>query len=316
MWSRRYLLASGLVGILLGCAGDPLDESNTGIQSLVGPLCHQGCIEIDPNPNAPGVFLGSAVTGETCVAGGQSDHDGDGLSTFCENNLAIAFAPELYYDQWDEVGREPYWVAAPVSPNDTDNIKIAYLIGYYRDAGSSTYTCGLPGAPSSCFGHNGDSEAIILEVYYDYDTEHWVLGKAKYSQHTSYGIYSKGSNAYPTQLMYPSHQGAYPRAYVAEGKHANYNSESACNAGGTLGTDTCESVDTPARVFVSGVYNLGSNSVRLINCTTSRDPSYIYYGSGRQECFWTDTIFRGWIPTSIGGAASDPYKTRLNAEGF
>ncbi len=35
-----------------------------------------------------------------CFNGSQTDSDGDGLSEFCERNLASAFAPELYYKDY------------------------------------------------------------------------------------------------------------------------------------------------------------------------------------------------------------------------
>ena len=103
---------------------------------------------------------------------------------------------------------------------------------------------------------------------------------------------------------------------MAEGKHGNYSSQNTCNQGGTFGTDTCTQVNTAARVLASGAYNIGSRTVRLIDCGASRTPSCIYYGSGRQECFWTVSNFRGWIPTSVGGAESSDDSSRLQAEGF
>ena len=317
---RRRWVIPAILTMVSACAADSRSVAPTGPEALIEPSCQAGCVETDPYPDSAGVFLGSSVTGEVCSGGGQSDHDGDGLSTFCETNLAAAFAPELYYWAYDEVGREPYWAARTVLPYNADTVKIAYLIGYYRDAGSPAYICHVPWlifpVDPSCNGHNGDSEAIILKVYYNVSTQHWVLALAKYSQHSSYGVYDKGNKAYPTQLTYPSHPGTYPRAYVSEGKHANYRSKNECNAGGTANTDTCTSVDTPARLATGGAYNLGSNGVRLIDCVGSRDPSYIYYGSGRQECFWSTRNFRGWIPTTVGGDESDPYSDRLAAEGF
>src|SRR2546428_12080639 len=59
------------------------------------PLCQLGCNEQDPNPTAPGVFLGSGVTPDVCIMGGQTDADQDDLGDFCEKNLAFAFAPEI-----------------------------------------------------------------------------------------------------------------------------------------------------------------------------------------------------------------------------
>jgi hypothetical protein len=280
-------------------------------------MCQLGCLDSTPHAEAPGAYLGSGVTPELCGGGGQSDHDGDGLSTFCENNLAAAFAPELRYAWGDEVGREPYWAARPASLNDASTVTIAYLISYYVDPGSSTWGCSIPGAHYLCYGHNGDSETIVLQVYYNSETENWVLGRAYYSQHTSYGIYKQGLNGYPAALYYPAHLGAYPRSYVALGKHANYNSVSACNNGAFAASDDCSSVDTSERVHVSAAYNIGSSAVHLIDCVPSRDPSFTYYGSGRQECYWSSGEFRGWIPTSVGGSSATPgYGARLTSFGF
>ena len=79
---------------LISCQPSTEVLSSTEDLSLgIGPLCQAGCVETDPNPSAPGVFLGSSVTGELCGSVGQTDHDDDGLSTFCEEHLADAFAP-------------------------------------------------------------------------------------------------------------------------------------------------------------------------------------------------------------------------------
>jgi len=281
---------------------------------IVTPMCQLGCVEQDPDPEAPGVFLGSGVTPDVCIWGGYTDSDQDGLGEFCENHLGNAFAPELYYWSADNTGREPYWVAG-IAP-DGESVVLGYLLSYYRDEGSNVWACGLPGAPSSCHGHNGDSEAILLTVYYNSSTQHWVLDHANYSQHGDYPSYARGANEYPQSLYYPSHAGTYPRAYVSQGKHANYASASECNSGGTFGSDTCESVNTAARIGVGSVWNLGSRSTPRIDCVTSRDPNYEYYGSGRQECYWTTQNFRGWIPTTVGGAEAGPYSPVLSAFGF
>lgn len=106
-------------------------------------------------------------------------------------------------------------------------MRIGYLLAYYRDAGSSSFGCTLPGAPSSCYGHNGDSEAIALDVEYDEGTKHWKLQEARYSQHGDFVTYDAYSctfvyNVGCLYLVYPDKDRGYPRAYVAEGKHANY----------------------------------------------------------------------------------------------
>lgn len=123
---------------------------------------------------------------DECTVG--NDIDLDDLSDRCENDISQAFSPELYFYNGDYVGREPYWVARLVG----QKVKIGYLLSYYRDEGSSNYLCSLPGAPSSCHGHNGDSEAIFLIVYYDAAHKHWILDEARYTQHGDHVSYPRG----------------------------------------------------------------------------------------------------------------------------
>src|SRR5438128_4483657 len=142
--------------------------------TTVGPDCTIACQGEDPDPSAPGIYLG-ALDPYECFESGGTDADQDGLVDLCERTVASSFAPELYYYNGDNVGREPYWVARPDS---TDRIVVGYLLSYYRDEGSHAWLCGLPGAPSSCHGHNGDSEAIFLYIYYNGATKHWILDQA------------------------------------------------------------------------------------------------------------------------------------------
>ena len=281
--------------------------------------CEVGCVETDPNPNAPGVFVGSGVTPQLCFYADYTDGDQDQLGDFCEEELAAAFAPQLYYFNGDNVGREPRWVATITNYNGTDMVFVGYLHSYYRDEGSSAgWACQVPPFSDDCSGHNGDSEAIFLIVYYNASTQHWVLDHALYSQHESYGFYHRGSSAYPTQLYYPSRSGGYPRAYVSQGKHANYANLSECNSGGRLGTDTCVDVNTAARLPGGSWLNIGSRAVHTTSqdCVTTSNPLHPYYGSGRTECYWTDQPFRGWYPTSVGGSSSSSYSSRLANSGL
>jgi hypothetical protein len=277
------------------------------------PLCQLGCLETDPNPSAPGVFLGSGVTDEVCFGSAQTDNDQDGLSTFCEKNLAAAFAPELWYASNDLVGREPHWVAKPVAAGSS-TVRIAYLLSYYDDGGTTSPLCDNSFGDGPCSGHFGDSELIALDVDYDPDTSHWVLATAYYSAHENTNTYSRGwSNAYPTQLTYPSHPGAYPRSWVAFGKHANYGSQSECDSGGFLGFDHCSLANTAARVSAGQNLNLGSRNVHTSaqDCMLSSDPIKVQMGV--IECYWTTRRFSGW-----SGAIPDAtsYGPKLSSLGF
>lgn len=115
----RTFLRTAAVGLSLltvACtetATAPDTRASTALSEGVTPMCELGCTETDPYPTANGLFLGSGVTPTVCFGDEHTDLDADILSDFCEKNLAQAFAPELYYHFYDEVGREPYWLAEP-----------------------------------------------------------------------------------------------------------------------------------------------------------------------------------------------------------
>jgi len=260
----------------------------------------------------------SLFTSTTCLRPGyQNDSDLDGMGDLCEEQLASRFAPELFYYGYDNVGREPHWAARKINGFTA---RIAYLLSYHRDEGSSAYLCTLPGAPSSCDGHNGDGEVIALDVTFNPESMHWVLTTAYFSQHGEYHAYLPGAAGYPTALSYPDRLGGYPRSYVSEGKHANYATRGECNAGGTFGTDTCQHVNTGARVAASTWLNIGGRTAHSTgqDCMASGDAAFEYFGAGAMECYWTDTgYFGGWYPSWVGGAVSTPsYSTILSDLGF
>lgn len=303
-----------VIVIALACAeptGDPLgpDLKNGGVIAN----CLPGCTEGDPDELAPGYYLTSFVTGNACMnVVTANDVDGDGLNDRCERDLAAAFAPQLYYYNADEVGREPKWVAKWLVANYT--VRIGYLLSYYRDAGSIQVGCG-----ASCAGHHGDSEAIFLDVTYNTTTKHWVLKTAHYSAHTTTLVYDgiTGRKLTNYKLEYPEQPQGYPRAWVAISKHANYATKVECEAG-NLGFDTCGYNNAATRVAAGGSLNIGSRARHTAaqDSTLSVNPSYVFYGGGRYEAYWTTKDFAGWVPNSVSGARSSPYSTKLAAFGF
>jgi hypothetical protein len=306
------------LALMVAACADVTSPSNTVPIASITPDCWEGCLETDPDSTAPGYFMTSLFTSTTCLSPGyQNDVDQDGMGDLCEEQLALRFAPQLYYYAYDNVSREPHWAARRLNGNTA---RIMYLLSYRRDEGSSTYVCSLPGAPSSCHGHNGDGEVLALDVRFDSESMHWVLSTARYSAHGPYNTYGSGGGAYPSALFYPEKAGGYPRAYVSEGKHANYASRGECNAGGLFGTDTCVRVNTSARVAASFWLNIGSRAFHNASqdCMQSSDPSFEYYGAGATECYWTDVgYFRGWYPAWVGGEWSTPsYSVILAGLGF
>jgi hypothetical protein len=288
------------------------------------PMCQEGFCQPDPDPyeDAPGYNLGTAITNVTCFNGSQTDADLDGLSDFCENNIGAAFAPEFRYWSLDNIKGEAYWAARKFLDGSAKKVIIAYMPAFYRDEGSPSYACGLPFAPSDCYGHNGDSELAALQVYYNTTTKHWVLDKAWLSQHGSFDIKIRdGSSAYPLSFTYPDKEGGYPRIWLSMGKHAMYASKTGCDLGGTFGSDTCSANNASVRFFFGGDNrNVGARPATghtpAQDCKPSVDPTYLYYGAGRIECFWTNVRFRGWIPTTVGGADSEGYSTVIAPLGF
>ena len=164
----------------------------------------------------------------------------------------------------------------------------------------------------ACDGHFGDSEAIILDVYYQVDWQHWVLDRAAYSVHETYnGYWRVLSQTHPPALKYPDRAGGYPRAFVAYSKHANYSSDKECDNGGIFGSDNCLP-DAYERVAAGAQLNMGSRTHHGPNqdCVHSgnpiMDPEVV-------ECYWTEKRFGGWN-TGLPNAGS--YQSRLDDRGF
>jgi hypothetical protein len=298
--------------VLLGCSEPttPADTSSPGPGLKKGggitPQCLPGCTESDPNPDLPGYYLTSAVTDVTCFDGEGTDTDLDGLPNRCEVDLAAAFAPQLAISGVDPTGREPHWAARPYPSSKI--VRIAYLLSYYIDAGPTVSVCNNGFAwliTSKCVGHNGDSEMIVLDVYYDRSSKHWLLDCATYSRHESWGLFCRGANKYPTQLQYPVKLGGYPKAYVSYQKHANYHNEKACDSGAILGTDTCFP-SRYERVAAGGNVNIGSRPHPSQDCMFASNS--FYSTNGVSECYWTTKDFTGW---QIGNTHADPYSPKL-----
>lgn len=249
------------------------------------------------------------LTMDTCryrTVTGQ-DVDGDGVDDECEWQLAYNFRPVLRFSRHDgDKSRETYWMAHHkrscgayyyngVSGYCTailDVVRIAYILGYHRDTG--------------LFGHDGDSEIIILEVAYDSYDNRWKTSRAFLSAH--YGVVNPPADksrwwwypefAYPS----PSHFKWYPRVWVADDKHANYGSKSACNSGAWLFADDCDDNTVNERVEVVRSRNIGERNHKLIDRTTS------VQGFPGTEWFWTNNgDFRGWLGGTNEGSTAYYY---------
>lgn len=267
--------ASGTaLAALLACTDHPTGLSDGSPSSV--------SLNTDPAPAAPGIFLGDAVTPVNCTSESQPDADRDALADGCEHALAAAFAPELAYSSTDRTTREPRWAARPLGRG---KVRVAYLLSLHFDLG--TYGC--PFGLVLCGGHYGDSETIVLDLYYKSTSRHWVLDQAVYSAHGLYNVYPRLLSAHPS-MNFPARKGGYPRAFVALRKHALYRSDTECDDG-ELGLDECKA-DTFQRVPSGASLDIGSRAVHseAQDCVRSA----VFSSSIAVECYWTNRPFGGW----------------------
>ncbi len=202
----------------------------------------------------------------------------------------------------DDVGREPYWAARP-GPDST--VVILYMPAYYEDLGCSS----IPLCGTLDSGHLGDSEAIGITIKWDGTSQHWVLASASLSTHGTYRVFSPGGSGYPSGLEYPTESGGRFDVHVAYGKHANYETRSACN--GSL-ADVCNNGSSSGdTLYVETDRNVGGYYHQFLDCVYSEvGEEYDDY----QECFWSGSDFAGW--QGENGPTSNPYSYRLSDFGF
>lgn len=311
----------------------PIESSLSRFE--VTPMCVEGCLDPDPDPEAVGYFLPGTRNQWLYCADGNADFDQDGLDDACEYTLALTFAPELSFGLGDDVNREPRWAVQWLDGDPgSRTVRIAYLHSYWMDmgdGGTSTNPCGWwgvgPGNLEDCGGHAGDSEWIWLDVTYNLVTKHWYVSDAKYSAHTwhvNFALNTSDSTLYVDSssdgggpwlarnyLEYPDKRGGYARAYVADRKHANYPTKAYCDGpGGVGGADECSNPRVLTRLEVLPEMNIGSRHSPFLDCVTTARTDHPAYGLGRVECYWTTPSgsqhFRGWFPGTQGGS-STPY---------
>jgi hypothetical protein len=274
----------------------------------------------DPSPSSPGYWTGSTITWSTCVSptgAGISDGDHDALSDYCEDFLAQRFRPLLVVSPHDcDIGMEPYW-AAKAFPNKK-TVRVAYLFSYYKDCGPQSFpsSCNAVQIATTfvtaltktfgitihdpCDGHQGDSEFVTVDLQYNATTQHWYVTSAYFSAHWMEALFDRSRRAGYGQLEYPEKPQGYFRAYVAEGKHANYPARAVCEDDGGP-ADTCQPNSSTIRIRHANQYNVGSSRYNFINpgtCVRGGALFTAYPENYGTECFWKDQSpynkFRGW----------------------
>lgn len=212
-----------------------------------------------------------------------NDYDDDGLVDSCESALAQSFRPRLVFAAGEQLeSRETYW-AVRVQDFSERRVFIFYALSYHDDS-----------------GHIGDSEWIQLRIVFE--NGRWKLNYADYSAHFQ-GLNDKSATYGYWNLDFVGNRlRGRPVAYVADGKHANYNSISECDSHLDTIDDCNWGFAQPAGA--DATRNLGNNhgsTTVLEDCVGSEgSASDGHSTSFGMECYWTDRNFRGWHGTSTG----------------
>jgi hypothetical protein len=323
----RLLAIAGLV-LLPACAEEPatgpaLAEPATPQQASF--MCPDICLPIgdvhdgggvgsvvvvpgDPSPGAPGIWLGNAYSAQSCYADYNypiTDSDHDWLDDECEFQLARAFAPAMAISPGDYCpGGEPYWTAKYFDNQQPYNwgafVRIGYMPGYYQDCGA--------------LGHAGDSEFMMLAVKYNTTTRHWEAWEAYMSAHE--GTFNAASDYTPNPsrllLEFPTRSLAYPRVWIARGKHGFYRTRNECDTR-ALFNDTCPDNVVMGRMRVYRFRNAGSAFVDNFPAGVLSDDLDLRNLVGRREYFYNSHAFGGWQPAASGVT---PYATMLGGYFF
>lgn len=294
----------------LSAQGPRISPQKQACYDPLDPTCLPGPAPDDPNPSAPGYYIGSDYTMSFCRQ--SNDLDFDGFDDNCERRLASRFSPLLATKLSDDTSRETYWVAtyrdqlpglAPPGESLPEGVDIMYLIGYHLDLGDSVIGVFVDG------GHSGDSEFVVLRVGYNASTKHWILWNAFYAAHHETSTESDFQGPYP-DFEYPDVYRGYPRVWAADKKHGSYISKVACNRGGLEGSDDCSYNRDRDRLEILWNRNLGTGSHQFKNCVSSTNP-ISYPGT---ECFWDYLAFCGWDLDRTN--CSTAYRSWLNEFGF
>ncbi|MEX1181709.1 MAG: hypothetical protein WEF86_00635 [Gemmatimonadota bacterium] len=244
---------------------------------------------------------------DACAVPDGVDRDHDGLSDECERELARAFAPHLVVRSggcdWDE-SVSPHRIGGgyrfAVEPYG-DAVRIAYLPAYFVDCGWSGWKCYLPGV--DCSPHAGDSEFMLVEVRSASDARTWTAERLYLSAHC-FGRSGSRCRWYDAgELAEFQWIDGAPIIWVAEGRHANYPSERACDEG-HHSIDTCDRHDARFRFPVDGhTQNIGSSAhpTPSTGCITGRMTGSSRAVPDAVECMWSvGASFGGWQAVDDG----------------
>lgn len=234
-----------------------------------------------PQP-IPGLPL--SVTWSTCTAAtAANDSDRDGVTDYCEQEVASAFGPYMNQQTsefWSGGGMIPgeYYHGVNQLGGSTQTLRVVYLPAYFFDDGSW-----LPGDGAEA----GDGEFFVVDVIFSDHTRRWYTVRAHMSQHGDWPFYQ------PWQLEYweNRYQGT-PLVYVSDRKHANYPTDHQCDIG-AYHTDECEDDRVFVKYPVDTAFNIGSYIVPRPPEKARRYHLYITFDAEATEDMWSH-YFCGW----------------------
>lgn len=195
----------------------------------------------------------------------------------------------------------PYYPGGGNCPEAYQCIEIRYGIAWNWDLGDDTFG----GA------HRGDSETYgILVARKDTDGSDWgVTWSVAQNDVSKWRLIKEFMSAHwggtGDSSSFRSHGNngslAYQRVWCAEGKHAMYPSQSACNSGGYLNADDCSDnrCDIVSEVFLK-VQNAGEPAAPI-------SPSIPYPGASKTTP--PSGTYNVWGGTSFGSATD--YRSNL-----
>ncbi len=294
----------------------------------------------DPNPSAPGVWLGNSTNPSSCYGNWSvsEDKDRDFFKDRCELEIARSFAPmmqfstEMKTEYPDGSQRlctlgEPHWAVTPFHGGTFVNI--AYLPAYYADCGDGAAEI-FDALGLMVNEHWGDSEFIRITVRFVPGSGHWIFRQAFLSAHfgasltltnlafpiTSIPLIITGGDrsewVYADELEFPAGPRTFPVIWVARHKHANYKSHQQCETAGLGNLDACPGGPHNRNRFpVREQRNVGSPGYPLVVGKTSEHMIYTGPGDAPTECFFDcKEEFTGWVHDANTSSSTYYYMLR------
>ena len=223
-----------------------------------------------------------------------NDADGDGLNQSCEQALAAVFAPTVLFDNGEDTDAWVPHFAVKSVDFASKTAQIAYYFSFLKDGG----------ALFGIGGHDGDSEFAIVEVHFD--GARWMVDFVYLSAHRNAPCDASSWYHY-SQLQWDTFFRGWTVIYSSENKHANYASDSTCDAA-CLGDENC---DPDFFKVPDATRNVGQSFGQLM--------PVVQFGNAFERFFDVNQKFCGWqragSSTSHDGCAG-AYHSHLREFGF